>query len=200
MELDPTKTAVLAIHFEHDVVGADGAFAPFFRAEIERRNTLGKAKHLLDNARSAGAQIVYTRVAFGENHHDLETNIPLLGVVAQQKSLLLNTPGTEIVEEVTPHDNDWVMANPKVSAFVKSDLDERLRGKGIDTVVICGVATNVSVESAGRSAGDLGYRVIMVEDACSAANQEAHDATMATFGLLGEVASSDEVLAGLQPR
>ncbi|MEU6134681.1 isochorismatase family cysteine hydrolase [Nocardioides sp. NPDC047086] len=197
MELNKSTTAFLACHFENDVVGAEGAFAPFFRAEVERRGVLEVAKRLLDGARSAGARVVYTRVAFQEGHSDLVTNIPLLGVVAQQGSLLDHTAATEIVDEVKPEADDWVVTNPKVSAFASSDLDERLRASGIDTVVLFGVATNISVESAGRSAGDLGYRVIVVEDACSAAAPEAHDATIASFGLLGEVASADEVLAAL---
>lgn len=197
MELNKSTTAFLACHFENDVVGAEGAFAPFFRAEIERRGVLEVAKRLLDGARAAGAQVVYTRVAFQEGHSDLVTNIPLLGVVAQQGSLLDQTPATEIVDELKPEADDWIATNPKVSAFASSDLDQRLRTAGIDTVVLFGVATNISVESTGRSAGDLGYRVIVVEDACSAAAQEVHDATIGSFGLLGEVASADEVLAAL---
>ena len=197
MELNKSTTAFLACHFENDVVGAEGAFAPFFRAEIERRGVLDVAKRLVDGARAAGAQVVYTRVAFQEGHSDLVTNIPLLGVVAQQGSLLDHTPATEIVDELKPEADDWIATNPKVSAFASSDLDQRLRAAGIDTVVLFGVATNISVESTGRSAGDLGYRVIVVEDACSAAAPEVHDATIGSFGLLGEVASADEVLAAL---
>lgn len=197
MEVNKSTTAFLACHFENDVVGAEGAFAPFFRAEIERRGVLDVAKRVVDGARAAGAQVVYTRVAFQEGHRDLVTNIPLLGVVAQQGSLLDHTPATEIVDELKPEADDWIATNPKVSAFASSDLDERLRAAGIDTVVLFGVATNVAVESTGRSAGDLGYRVIVVEDACAAASPEAHDATIASFGLLGEVASADEALAAL---
>jgi len=197
MELNKSTTAIVACHFENDVVGAEGAFAPFFRAEIERRGVLEVAKRLLDGARTAGTQVVYTRVAFQEGHSDLVTNIPLLGVVAQQGSLLDNTAATEIIDELKPASDDWIVTNPKVSGFASSDLDQRLRAAGIDTIVLLGVATNISVESTGRSAGDLGYRVIVVEDACSAAAPETHDATIASFGLLGEVASADEVLAAL---
>lgn len=197
MDLNKATTAFLACHWENDVVGADGAFAPFFRAEVERRGVIDVAKRVIDAARAAGAQVAYTRVAFAEGHADLVTNIPLLGVVAQQGSLLNNTPATEIIDELKPEADDWNIANPKVSAFASSDLDERLRGAGIDTVVIFGVATNISVESTGRSAGDLGYRVVIVEDACAAADQATHDATIASFGLLGEVASADDVIAAL---
>ena len=197
MELNKSTTAFIACHWENDVVGAEGAFAPFFRAEIVRRGVIDVAKRLADGAHQAGVQVVYTRVAFKEGHSDLVTNIPLLGVVAQQGSLLDGTAGTEIVDELKPTSDDWVVTNPKVSGFASSDLDERLRGAGIDTVVLYGVATNISVESTGRAAGDLGYRVVVVEDACSAASPEAHEATIASFGLLGEVATADDVLSAL---
>lgn len=197
MELSTPSTAVIACHLQSDVVGSDGAFAPFFRAEVERRGVLGVVGKVLDAARNAGAQVVFTRVAFKDGHSDLVTNIPLLGVVAQQGSLLDGTPGAALIDEVKPGSNDWTTTNPKVSAFASSDLDSRLRTAGIDTVVLLGVASNISVESTGRAAGDLGYRVVIVEDACSAATQEVHDASMATFGLLGEVVSSDELIAAL---
>lgn len=113
MNLDRATTAFLACHWENDVVGADGAFAPFFRAEVERRGVMPVAKRLLEGARQVGAQVVYTRVAFKEGHSDLVTNIPLLGLVAQQGSLLDGTPATEIVNELKPNADDWNIANPR---------------------------------------------------------------------------------------
>lgn len=197
MDLNASSTAFIACHFENDVVGADGAFAPFFRAQVEERNVLAVAGRLLDGGRSRGVQIVYTRVAFQDGHSDLVTNIPLLGVVAQQGSLLDGSPGAAIVDELKPTDADWVITNPKVSAFASSDLDSKLKDAGVDTLVLFGVATNVTIESTGRAAGDLGYRVVVVSDACSAASSQAHDATLESFGLLGEVATADDVLAAL---
>lgn len=197
MDLTPPTTAFIACHFQNDVVGADGAFAPFFRAEVERRGVVGVARTLVDAAHAAGVATYFTRVAFQEGHSDLVTNIPLLGVVAQQGSLLDGSAGADVVDELKPGSNDVVITNPKVSAFASSDLDAQLKAAGIDTVVLFGVASNVTIESTGRDAGDLGYRVIVVEDACSAADQATHDATMASFGLLGEVASSADVVAAL---
>jgi biuret amidohydrolase len=197
MELNPSTTAFLAMHFENDIVGAEGAFASFFRAEIEKHDVIATANRLLTGARQAGATVVYARVAYSEGHGNLVTNIPLAGAVAQMQCLLDGTPATEIIAELAPHASDWTSTNAKVSAFAGCDLDDRLRAAGIDTVVLFGVATNISVESTGRSAGDLGYRVVVVADGCSAATQEAHDATLASFGLLGEVASSADVLAAL---
>jgi nicotinamidase-related amidase len=197
MQINKSTTAFVACHWENDVVGPDGAFAPFFRAQVEKHDVIDVAKRLIDGAHDANTQVVYTRVGFAEEHSDLVTNIPLLGVVAQQKCLLNDTYATEIIDELKPVGEDWVLTNPKVSSFASSDLDQRLREAGIDTLVLFGVATNLSVESTGRSAGDLGYRVIVVSDASCAASEEAHEATLASFGLLGEVATADDVLAAL---
>lgn len=197
MELNTSTTAFVATHWENDVVGVDGAFAPFFREQVEKHGVIDAARRLLNGAHDAGVKVVYTRVAFQEGHSDLVTNTPLLGVVAQQGSLLLGTTGPEIIDELKPGPDDLVVTNPKVSGFASSDLDEQLRAAGIDTVVLFGVATNLSVESTGRAAGDLGYRVVVVSDACSAADDAAHAATLATFGLLGEVATTEEVLAAI---
>ncbi len=118
-------------------------------------------------------------------------------MVVQQQCLLDGTSAAEIIDELEPQTDDWVVTNTKVSAFAASDLDGRLRAAGIDTVVLFGVATNLCVESTGRAAGDLGYRVVIVSDACEAATDRAHEATLESFVVLGEVATADEVLAAL---
>jgi nicotinamidase-related amidase len=72
-----------------------------------------------------------------------------------------------------------------------------LRARGIETVLFAGVATNASVEGTARQASDLGYRTVIISDACSAADQSAHDASLNSMGLLAEVATSAEVIAAI---
>lgn len=195
---NPARTAIVAVHLENDVVGADGAFAGFFRAEVERTGVLATAARLLDEARTAGARIVYTRVAWKPDYSDLDANSPLLGMVAQSKCLADGTSGAEIAAEVAPHDGDVIVTHRRVGGFQDSELDATLRGAGIDTLVFLGVATNASVEGTARVASDLGYRTVVVSDACSAGSEAAHTASLESLGLLAEITTTDELLVALK--
>jgi nicotinamidase-related amidase len=194
---DPTRTAVVAVHVQNDVVGTDGAFAGFFREEIDRTGVLVTIGRVLDGARSAGAKVVYTRVAWQPGFPDLHVNSPLLGVVAQTKCLEDGSHGAAIADELTPQPDDAVITHQRAGGFQGSELDVTLRDAGVDTVVFVGVATNLSVEGTARVASDLGYRTVVVSDACSAATPAAHAASLESLGLLAEIVTTDELLAGL---
>lgn len=196
---DPARTAVVAVHLQNDVVGADGAFAPFFRAEIERTGVLDTVARVLDGARAAGVTVVYTRVAWQPGFPDLVPNSPLLGIVAQSGCLVDGAPGAAIVAALAPRDGDVVVTHQRIGGFTASTLDVVLRAAGVDTVVFVGVATNASVEGTARAASDLGFRTVVVADACSAGSQAAHDASIESLGLLAEIVTADELLAALAP-
>lgn len=197
MELDPTRTAVVGIHLQNDIVTADGAFGGFFAQNVLDRRVLPIAANLLSAARTAQIPVFYTRVGWDEGHRTLHANNPLLSIVGQQKCCVNGTWQTEIVSEVAPQDADLVLTNERVSGLADSPLDTLLRARGVDTIVVFGVATNLSVEDTARHASNLGYRVVVVEDACAAATDEAHRASVETLGLLAEVGTSEDVLAAL---
>jgi nicotinamidase-related amidase len=198
MELDPRKTALIGVHFQNDIVTAEGAFGGMFAPMVEKHNVLENAKSVLDSGREAGATIVYTRVAWAADYSDLVPNCALLGGVPQAQCLVDGSPAAEIVDALAPQDGDVIMTHKRVGAFSATQLDTILRTRGIDTVAVFGVATNISVESTARQASDLGYRTIIVSDASSAADEPAHEATLATMGLLSEIATVAEVTEGLK--
>jgi nicotinamidase-related amidase len=103
----------------------------------------------------------------------------------------------EIVPQLSPRAGDVVVTHKRVSGFTDSDLDEQLRTRGIETVLFAGVATNASVEGTARQASDLGYRTVIISDACSAADQRAHDASLNSLGLLAEIITSAEAVGAI---
>ena len=198
MDLDPRRTAVIAVHLQKDIVNADGAFGGVFAAQAVERDVVAVNQRLLDAARGAGATVVYTRVAWEPGLADLVANSPILGIVAQSGCLLEGSDKAQILPELSPQDTDLVLTHKRVGGFSSSHLDTLLRGRGVDTLLFTGVATNFSVEGTARQASDLGYRTIIVADACSAADPATHDASIASLGLLAEITTSAEVLDALR--
>lgn len=104
-------------------------------------------------------------------------------------------PGLEVVAE------DQTVIKRRYSAFVQgaSNLEEILRGRHIDSIVITGVATNVCCESTGRDAMMIGFRTLMVSDGNAAGSDEIHRASLIGFySTFGDVQTTDEVIALLK--
>ena len=76
-----------------------------------------------------------------------------------------------------------------------SDLPERLRARGFDTVLITGTVTNVCCESSARDANMTNFRTVMVSDGNAAATQQEHDAALAAFyNIFGDVMDTDMIV------
>ncbi len=89
------------------------------------------------------------------------------------------------------------------SAFIpgSSRLDEELRARGIDTILIAGTATNVCCESTGRDAMMMNYRVVMLSDATATWTAEEHSSTLDLFGtFFGDVLSANEAIARMHAK
>jgi nicotinamidase-related amidase len=197
MELNPSTTAVIAVHLQKDVVNADGAFGGFFAAQAEKVDVVGVTSRLLEAARRAGSTVVYTRVAWQPGLADLVVNSPILGIVQQSGCLVDGSEKAEILPQLSPQAGDLVVTHQRVGGFSASQLDVLLRSRGIDTVLFAGVATNFSVEGTARQASDLGYHTVIVSDACSAADDAAHEASLGSLGLLAEIVTSADVIDAL---
>jgi nicotinamidase-related amidase len=94
---------------------------------------------------------------------------------------MLVPPGSkwsEILEELAPIEGEIVLSKTTSNVFVSTNADFVLRNMGIDTLIMTGVMTNNCVESSVRGASDLGYEVLLVDDACSTWLQEKHDFAM----------------------
>ena len=198
--LDPRTTALINVHWQRDIVTRDGAFGPFFAAEVEGRSAVKHAALAARTARELGALVVHARAAFRPDYPDLIQNCALYEQVAATRCLQDGTPGAEIIPDLTPAADDPVVSHARISAFQGTELDLILRARGITSVLVTGVATNVTVEGTARDAVGLGYRTILVADACAAGDRRAHEATLATFQLLGSTLNSADLAAAFSRR
>lgn len=196
-KIDAATTAAVAVHLQSHVIAPHGALGGFFADQVAERDIVNLTNKHLSTVRTAGGTVVFTRVAFRPDLSDLVVNCGMLAGVAEQRCLLEGQSDTDIDPNVTVADGDVIVTHQRFGGFSNSVLDLTLRSRGITTLLISGVATNLSVESTARQASDLGYRTILVTDACSAGDPQLHESTVANMSLLGEVATTDEVRAAL---
>jgi nicotinamidase-related amidase len=104
----------------------------------------------------------------------------------------------DLVPEVGPQPGDFVITKHQWGAFYGTDLDLQFRRRGITTLVLCGIATDIGVESTARFAFEYGYQQIFAEDAMAALSAEEHLHTVTKiFPRIGRVRQTAEVLAEL---
>src|SRR5581483_10745999 len=131
-------------------------------------------KRLLNAARAAGVQVIYTRIAtqtrtardVGKQHLYVNLAVPKDSVDA------------EILPDIAPLPDDIVLSKTSSSPFNSSNIHQLLHNLDVDTLLVCGVVTNGCVESTVRDASDLGYNVILIPDACAAVTPALHQAAI----------------------
>jgi nicotinamidase-related amidase len=113
-------------------------------------------------------------------------------------------PGGKINDMVKPFEGEKVFSKSDVNSFKGTGLQEFLQSAGIDTLMICGMQTQMCVEAAVRAASDLGYKCILVHDACATKDlkfgdrviksEDVHYATLSTLRSYAIVESTEEFL------
>jgi nicotinamidase-related amidase len=185
LQLDPKKTALVLIDLQNAIVGMNPV--PHAAAQV-----VENSKKLADAFRVHGALVVYVRV-------DLNDFMKLS--VDQPHNLgdkPLPAAGSEIAPSAGFQPGDILITKRHWGAFAGTDLEQQLKSRGIDTVVLTGISTNAGVESTARQGTGLGFAFVLVEDACSSQNAEHHRFAFENiFPRLARVRTTDEVLAAL---
>ncbi len=121
-------------------------------------------------------------------------------VRTQRPNLAEQPPGSELALGLAAT-GDVVVVKQTMGAFHHTDLNQRLRERGVGTIVLAGLVTNFGVESTGRAADEHDYRVVFVEDAMAGLEADVHQfATHRIFPRFGVVTTVEGVLAALGPQ
>jgi nicotinamidase-related amidase len=197
MKLNSAETAVLVCHLQKDIIENQQALGALLAAEATRRNVVGAANRLLKAADAGAALPVLVRIAWRADRSNMLVNIPLTQGAAEMNALIDGLPGADFVADLARVPGEVVVTHHNPNPFRGNDLQEILQRRAIKTLVVCGVATNMAVISTAFAAADLGYRIIVVEDACSAQSEETHLFALETLGMLGEIVDIDDVITAL---
>lgn len=197
MNLNPTETAVVVLHLQNDIIVNQQALGAMMGGEAARRNVVGEASKLLQAADAASVLPILVRVASRPDRSNMLLNLPLTQGTLDMKALIDGEPGAEFVDGLTRVASEVVVTHQNPNPFVGSDLHDVLQRRGTKTLVMCGVATNMAVLSTAFAAASLGYRMIVVPEACSALNEETHQFALQTLGMLAEIVAIDDVVTAL---
>jgi gluconolactonase len=198
LKLDPKRTALLIQDLQNDVIIEKGAFADSGAPQHAKdQNVVANVQKVAAAFRRAGAPVIHVWYLVEKGAPGLKKNAPLFEGVAAG-ALVRGTWGAAPVKGLEPKKGDFVVEKMRMSAWQDTKLEPLLTGLGVDTVVVTGAWTNMSIEHTARTGADKGYYMIVPEDCCSTVNAEWQNAAI-NFALqnVSTVTDSKSVMAAL---
>jgi len=182
-ELVKAKTAVLFIEYQNEFTTEGGKLYDAVKPVMEENGMLEKSAALAKKAREAGVSVFHAPIMFKADASDNPNKA--LGILAGCAGGSLFTEDTwnsKFHESMEPQEGDVIVKGKKgLDAFPNTDLDEQLKAKGIETVVLGGFLTNCCVESTMRTAFEKGYNVITLTDATATTSAEGQAVTGGSY-------------------
>jgi len=188
-KLDPQTTALVLIDLQQGIL-------PYAKAPRSAEPILTASAKLAKRFREIGAPVVLVRVGWSQDFGDA------LKQAVDQPAMLpangLPAAWWDFPEALEVSEHDIKITKRQWNAFHGTELDLQLRRRGIKTIVLAGISTNIGVESTARAGYELGYTLVLAEDAMGCAAPEHHHASVNyIFPRLGLVRQSDEVIQAL---
>ena len=163
------RPAVLVIDMQRDFVDEG--------APIECPGARAIVRHILDltaRARRNDVPVIYTQ----EAHRAAKVDFGLELDYEEPEHCLEGSPGVELLPALRPQRGDHLIVKRRYSAFFATDLDLLLKGLGVDTLVLTGVATDVCVRATAQDAQQLNYRVVVVPECVAGTSVDQHQAAL----------------------
>ncbi|HEY2533401.1 MAG TPA: isochorismatase family cysteine hydrolase [Xanthobacteraceae bacterium] len=199
--IEAARSALIVVDMQNYFV-AEG-----FPLEVPMaRQIVGNVNRLARALRASGGTVVWVQTTSAgalehwANHHNRMLTPERSKTRLEQ--LDESSKGFALYPALEPSPTDLRVKKIKYSAFIQgaSDIDGRLRSRGIESLLITGTVTNVCCESTARDAMMLDYRVIMVADGNASLTDEEHAASLNNFlCVFGDVMTTDEVIARIIP-
>ena len=206
LSVELERAALVIIDMQRDFLEPGGFGAALGNDVTRLQAAVPPCRDVLAAARRIDMLVIHTR----EGHrpdlsdappHKVERGDPKNRIGASGpmgRILIRGEPGHDIIAELYPQHGEPVIDKPGKGAFYQTDLELMLRNRGIDTLFVAGVTTEVCVNTTVREANDRGFRCIVLADCCASYFAEFHDAGLAMIkaqgGIFGSVAGSRSLL------
>ncbi len=194
----PQRTALINVDLQECFVRESPISAPDGPVVMKRLNQLGEV------CRHAGITVIHTRFALRPDGSNLgllgETSPPARAGIFNE-----DAQSARLDDEVVVRGEDIIIDKPRFGAFFGTELEQILRDRGIDTLIIGGIATNLCCETTAREAMQREFRVFFLSDGTATADmgglsaEELQRASLATLGFLfAQVLSVDEMIEKIE--
>jgi len=160
-------------------------------------SAIGQVRKLIDAAHKADVPVIYTRYVYQADYKDggILPNVLLPGL-KEIGALAEGSWDAAIVDELTPIEGDLIIDKSRYSAFYGTRLEPLLTSLGTRNLVMCGVTTNMCVETSARVASQRDYHAHVIEDACAEVDHQRHLNAIQTISFgFGWINTIDDVLA-----
>jgi ureidoacrylate peracid hydrolase len=191
---DPRYAALIVVDVQNDFVSPEGSAGKRGEDVGAAMAMIPNLTGLIDQARRVGLTIIYIRTT----HSDWTDTASWVYRTSQKSGLSTcreGSWGAEFYDGIVPLPTERVVIKHRYSAFINTDLNTVLKARGIQSVLVCGVATNVCVETTARDGYMYDYYVTMIDDCSAAYDAKLHMSTLENirrhFGL---VASSNQII------
>lgn len=210
LEIAPSRTALVVIDMQRDFL-EPGGFGETLGNDVSLLTKVIKPLGaLMSAARRTGMLIIHTREGHRPDLSDaprakVERGLPSMRIGApgpMGRILIRGEPGHDIIPALYPEPGEPVIDKPGKGAFYATDLHSILQNRQIETLIVCGVTTEVCVHTTVREANDRGFRCIVPSDCCGSYFPEFHEMGLrmikAQGGIFGWVSDSERVMAALR--
>jgi gluconolactonase len=179
LRLDPKRSALIIQDMQNDVIIEGGAFADSGApAHATAQDVVANVRGLAEACRAAGTPVIHVWYLVEQGATGLRQNAPLFQGVRESNALVRGTWGAAPVDGLEPQDGDHVVEKMRMNGFYETRLDILLRGLGVDTILVTGAWTNMSIEHTARHGADAGYEVFVASDGTSTTGDEWQHAAL----------------------
>ena len=186
LNINKAKTALVVIDLQRGI--AQMELKPYTAQEA-----IANASKLAEAFRKNNMPVFLVRAAMGPG-----TMLKTISDETFTRPANMAADWADLVPEMTPKESDVVITKRQWGAFYGTDLELQLRRREIDTIVLCGIATDFGVESTARFAYEYGFQQIFAEDAMTSRSQEQHNAAVNfVFKRIGRVRKTEEILESI---
>lgn len=201
-ELLKSRPALLIIDMQNGFCHPDGCFSKLGMASPNHLVIVDTINKLRAASHAAKIPVIFTRLCFNEDYSDAGVQMEEWPQIKELRGLVRGTWDVDVLDELAPDkaQGEIVIDKTRNSAFLKTDLEDLLRSRGVNQLLCTGVASNICVESTVRDGSQLDFYCKTLSDATATLTMEDHNATMKNLVWFGGVASAEDVLQALKER